>query len=168
MAVTTDNLDLPYEERLRLYQTNTYAAQQETLRVKKVYDEEMRNGASQERLNQISTWAGQVRAAAGIQPDDVIYGNNPAVSPDVQKATTELYYNQQSYTPSGNINGNYGIQTPSYTTGAGSGGGGGSTQPVIVVPNGPTGLQSLGDKNELIQIGAIVALGLIMVSLFKG
>lgn len=66
-----------WQQKLNSYQTNKSAAAQEIQRAKDVYAAEKAAGASQERLNQISRWADQVRAAAGISNDDPIYGNNP-------------------------------------------------------------------------------------------
>jgi hypothetical protein len=85
MAQPVDSLDLPFEQRLRLYTVNRDAARTELLRVKMLYRSEYPT-ASQERLNQISSWARSVRSAAGIAEDDPIYGNSAFVSSDFQDA----------------------------------------------------------------------------------
>ena len=86
MAQSVDNMNLPYEERLRIYSVNKDAAKVELRRVKGQYAMEYVSGAGQERLNQISSWAGQVRAAAGIPNDDPAYGNSAFVASDVQNS----------------------------------------------------------------------------------
>lgn len=86
MAQSVDNLNLPYEERLRIYAVNKDAAKVELRRVKGQYYTEYVSGAGQERLNQISSWAAQVRSAAGIPADDPAYGNSQFVANDVQNS----------------------------------------------------------------------------------
>jgi hypothetical protein len=86
MAQPVDSLGLPADERLRIYRVNRDAAKVELRRVKGVYYQEYVTGASQERLNQISSWASLVRNAAGIRDDDPAYGNSQFVAEDVQNA----------------------------------------------------------------------------------
>lgn len=90
MAQPVDNLSLPYEERLRIYKVNKQAAKTELLRVKGEYYREYVSGATQTRLDQISSWAQQVRIAAGIPDDDPAFGNNGFVSEQVQGALLGL------------------------------------------------------------------------------
>jgi hypothetical protein len=86
MAQPVDSLSLPADERLRIYKVNKEAAKVELVRVKGSYYQEYVSGASQERLNQISTWAGQVRTAAGIATDDPAYGNSQFIAENVQNS----------------------------------------------------------------------------------
>lgn len=63
-----------WQRKLNTYKTDKTAAQNEIIRVKQVYMNEASSGATPERLKQISTWADQVRAAAGL--NNAVYGAN--------------------------------------------------------------------------------------------
>lgn len=69
------------DQRLNVFKNNPALAQQELERVKGVYNQNA-NGGDPTRLQQISTWANQVRQAAGINPNDPFYGNGPAPTAD--------------------------------------------------------------------------------------
>jgi hypothetical protein len=62
-------------DRLTYFKQNPQAAAQEIAIVKAMYEAEKKNGASQERLDQIHSWANEVRGVSGITDDNVVAGS---------------------------------------------------------------------------------------------
>lgn len=69
------------DQRLNVFKSNPALAQQELERVKGAYNQAAGSGDAA-RLQQIRTWANQVRQASGIIPNDPFYGNGPAPTAD--------------------------------------------------------------------------------------
>jgi len=80
-----------WQDKLKSYSTDRGSAIQELMRAKNVYGQEQALGAGQDRLNQISRWASQVRQAGGLS--DSQYGSG--VSGQQAERNYGNYQNQQ-------------------------------------------------------------------------
>jgi hypothetical protein len=81
-----------WQGKLREMQSNPSLAQAELNRVKGMYNSATSSGADANRLQQIRTWADQVRQAAGISANDPFYGNGATPNAD---GTLSLEVNNQ-------------------------------------------------------------------------
>ena len=80
-----------WQDKLKSYSADRGSAIQELMRAKNVYGQEQALGAGQDRLNQISRWASQVRQAGGLS--DSQYGSG--VSGQQAERNYGNYQNQQ-------------------------------------------------------------------------
>jgi hypothetical protein len=148
-----DTTDTDPNKKLETYKTDKTAAGNELLRAKMVYEDEKKNGATADRLSQISGWANQVRGSSGISNDDALYGNSNKVNDIEQLANVKkALANVESPKPPVVVN----------NVGDGSNNGGGSNNTNgngnnsgNYTPTGPTNvdyINSMYDKSQNAQM----------------